>query len=680
VRRDAVELLASNGPVATLLGPTYEPRLQQLEMASAVAEALDQRSHLLVEAATGVGKSFAYLAPAMLRALEQRERVVIATNTIALQEQLLEKDVPLLRAALEADRGEIDLKIVLAKGRNNYLSLRRLRLASDRADRLLPDPRSKFSLQLIERWAEETEDGTLSTLPPIERPSVWDHAQSDSGNCMGRKCPTYERCFYQRARRAMERADVLITNHALFFSDLALRSRNVGFLPPYDHMILDEAHAVEDAASERFGLTLSEGRVRRLLSTLYSQRAQKGFLPNLEVADDRTEQLDRTIHRTLECALAADRFFDALARVAGDHGGDQPRSMRVGEPVVVPNELTEPFRELAAALGRLKEACRKEADRFELNSYAERARAIADEADLLITQGIDGCAYWIESARGAAGRRVSLACSPIEVAPILRETLFDAEHSVVLTSATLTTRAADFSHIRARLGADDARALALGSPFDLPSQVEVYVDRAMPDPRRPDYPEILTERVLSHLRATAGGAFVLFTSLATMNAVARRLDEPLQRESMPLWVQGRDGSRTHILARFCENPRSVLLGVASFWQGVDVRGESLRNVIITRLPFEPPDRPLTEARLDRIRERGEDPFLVETIPRAVIRFKQGFGRLIRSAADEGRVVVLDPRIVTRPYGKAFLAAIPEGVRVHEAEPGSLRPEGPSAIL
>ncbi len=683
MRRDAVELLASTGPVADLLGPAYEPRAQQLEMASAVAESLDQRRSLFVEAATGVGKSFAYLAPALLRALEHRERVVVATNTIALQEQLLEKDVPLLRAAIEADRGELDLKIVLVKGRNNYVSLRRLKLAAERSERLLPDARAKRSLRVIQQWAKETDDGTLSTLPPLERPGVWDHAQSDSGNCMGRKCPTYEQCFYQRARRRMERADVLITNHALFFSDLALRARGVGFLPSYDHVILDEAHGVEDAAGERFGLSLSEGRVRRLLTTLYSQRTNKGFLPNLEVDADRTEQLDRTIHRVLEAGLAADRFFDALMRFVGSHASDQPRSVRVGESNAVPNDLTEPFRDLATALGRLKEGCRQEADRFELSGYAERARAIADEADLLIEQGIDGCAYWIEASRGQAGRRVSLACSPIEVAPILRETLFDADHSVILTSATLTTRAGDFSHIRARLGADDARTLALGSPFDLPRQVEVHVDRSMPDPRRPDYTDILAQRVLAHLRETDGGAFVLFTSVATMNAVAQRLDEPLRQVDMPLWVQGRDGPRTHILARFCENPRSVLLGVASFWQGVDVRGESLRNVIITRLPFEPPDRPLTEARLERIRARGEDPFIVETIPRAVIRFKQGFGRLIRSSADQGRVVVLDPRIVTRSYGKAFLAAIPSGVRVCESAPGAdgaLRSGGPSVIL
>lgn len=637
-------------------------------MASAVSETMADRSRLLVEAGTGVGKSFAYLAPAMLRAVEHNERVVIATNTIALQEQLLNKDVPTLRAAMGLD--ENDLRVVLVKGRGNYLSIRRLELASRKQGKLFSDAAARRSLEVIEDWAYRTDDGTLATLPQLERPGVWDRAQSDSGNCMGRRCPRHEQCFYQRARRDMERGDVLICNHALFFSDLALRARDVGFLPPYDHVILDEAHGVEDVAGEHFGVSLAEGRVQHLLSMLHQPRTGKGFLSDLETKDGDTRAVELAIGAVHEASDAASRFFDDLIRRVerpGPSGTPKASTMRVREAGIVENVMTPAFKEFTLRLRRIKDLAAREEDRFELNSYAERAQLVALEAELLVGQEVDGCAYWIEIADGARGRRVTFACSPIEVAPILREKLFEGDFSVTLTSATLTTANDSFAHVISRLGCDDARTLALGSPFDHASQVELYVDPTMPDPRSHDYLDGVAERVRTHVNATDGGAFVLFTSFSMMNAVAGRLREWMAGEGHPIRVQGRDGSRTQILREFCEDRRSVLFGVSSFWQGVDVPGDALRNVIITRLPFDPPDRPLTEARLERIREQGGDPFRDDSLPRAVIRFKQGFGRLIRSASDEGRVVVLDQRIVTKGYGRLFLAALPEGVEVVPVE-------------
>jgi len=687
---DAVDsILGPDGPVAGALGADFEAREEQRRMARAVALAMAERGRLLVEAGTGVGKSFAYLVPAILRCLAHGETVVVATNTISLQEQLIERDVPLLERTLGAhgapESWAGELRPVLVKGRGNYLSIRRLGLASQRAARLLPDEASRRSLQVIQEWAYATRDGTLSTLPPLERPGVWNLTQSDSGNCMGRKCPNYRQCFYQTARRKMEESNLLVCNHALFFADLALRARNVGFLPKYDHVVLDEAHNVEDVAAEHFGLSLSEGRVFHLLGLLHHPRAARGYLAQLDLSVGDTEAVSRAVALVMRADAAAREFFGSLAEA---HQRSDSRNGRVRRPGVVENVLTPAMNELAVRLRSLRDDVKTDADRFELNAYAERAAEIADAAEALIEQTAAGCVYWIESRRpdepGRYGAlRVTLACSPVDVAPLLRERLFEGQHSVVLTSATLATRTVRddepaeraetaFAHAISRLGCEGAPTLQLGSPFDYARQIEVFIDRSMPSPRAGDeaaahgdgvYTRELVSRILDHVAATEGGAFVLFTSFGSLYRAADALRAPLHELALPLLVQGRHGSRRDILQRFREDGRSVLLGAASFWQGVDVRGQALRNVIITRLPFEPPDRPLTEARLDLIRERGGDPFRDDSLPRAVLRFKQGFGRLVRSATDRGRVVVLDPRILTTGYGRHFLAALPEGVPV-----------------
>ena len=395
--------LSSTGPIAGALGGHFEPRPEQEQMAAAVARAMDQRSHLLVEAGTGVGKSFAYLVPAILRCVMLGEKVVIATNTIALQEQLVQKDVPLLEAALhtlgESHPGlQAALKLhplrpVLVKGRGNYVSIRRLKLASERQDRLLADPAARRSLHVIEDWALETTDGTLATLPTLERGGVWDKVQSDSANCMGRRCKQYEQCFYQRARRQMEQGNLLITNHALFFSDLALRSQDVGFLPEYKHVVLDEAHNVEDVAAEHFGLSLSEGRVMHLLSTLYQTRSGKGYLPQLQLLSGDVDSVDRAVRLTLAAENACRTFFDDLLRFSRTAEG---RGGRIRTPDVIDNPLSVAMGELSARLRSLRELVQSEPDKFELNAYALRATSIADEAKILIQQSLPGCAYWVE--------------------------------------------------------------------------------------------------------------------------------------------------------------------------------------------------------------------------------------------------------------------------------------------
>jgi len=719
------EILSPAGPVAKLMGADFEPRPEQLEMARAVAEAMEHRSHLLVEAGTGVGKSFAYLVPAVLRCLLHGQTVVVATNTIALQEQLIAKDVPLLLrviAELEAGGTPIvgddgikrNLKPVLVKGRGNYVSLRRMRMAYERKDRMFADAGARRSLEQIVSWSDTTKDGSLSSLPPLERMGVWDKVQSDSGNCMGRKCPSYDRCFYQEARRELDGANLLICNHALFFSDLALRSQEVGFLPQYQHVILDEAHNVEDVASDHFGVSLSEGRVNHLLSTLHQARSGKGYLSQLGLIVQNADVLGRCIGLVDKAQGVSRGFFDDLVRLtetradgqSGWASAEPNRSVRVREPGIVPNLLTQVMRELSLALKGLREQVKGEPDRYELNSYAQRAEMVAVAAEVLVSQQQPNYAYWVEvsggdddslSANSGMGRgntkRVTFACSPIEVASLLKERLFQQGCSVTLTSATLATRTAKgdepreraetaFAHAMERMGCEGAKTLQLGSPFDYARQVEFYVEGGKPGRTsdggvdfEPDYVprsqrttansfrNPLSAQIFKHVQATEGGAFVLFTSFATLNSVARDLAGPLAELGYPMLAQGRDGSRTLILQRFREDPRSVLLGAASFWQGVDVRGKGLRNVIITKLPFDPPDRPLTQARYELIEAKGGNSFMEDSLPRAIIKFKQGFGRLIRSRSDRGRVVVLDPRVYTARYGRLFLEALPEGVEI-----------------
>ncbi len=689
-REEIAAFFAPGGPLSRC-HPHYEMRPSQARMAAEVARILEESGVGVFEAGTGTGKSLSYLLPAAMWALAGRRRVVVSTHTINLQEQQFRRDLPLLSRALGRT-----VRAAVVKGRGNYLCLRkRDNLAGEEGEALLEfdDPRE---MRALLSWSETTSDGSLSDLPAVPRDALWDLFRSESDSCLRARCPRFSSCFFYRARREASSAQLLLANHHVLFADLALRAEggeDSAIMPRYDAAVLDEAHDVEETALSFFDSHFSRWAAFSLLGRLVSRRRpDRGLAPFLVkrlstvagVPDSERVALMElaweTANRTAENRGTVEELFARLGESLGLWlGGDGRFRIPAGrreEPAW--EGVAAAVEELSGALGgvlsplrRLTRSLREQVDggaqglAGPLGDLAGVALRLEGAVRLLARMregGEDGEVFWAEVRRGGARPAVSLHLTPLDAAGTLRHVLFDRGMPVVFTSATLTVGGA-FGFFRERLGLDGldrglVREKVFPTPFDLASQMTLSVAGDMPEPEGNAAPPGLAQAVGRMVEAAGGGTLALFTSYRTLDAVFEELSPLFARLGFPALRQG-EAPRTALLERFRREVDSVLFATDSFWEGIDVMGDALRLVVITRLPFDVPTDPVMEARRESFLREGRDPFLEDAVPRAVIRFRQGVGRLIRHRDDRGCVVVCDRRLLSRGYGRLFLASLPE---------------------
>lgn len=691
------KFLQPDGAIAGIL-PGFELREPQLQMLADVGHAFNEDKIALIEAGTGTGKTMAYLLPAISWSIANGKRVVISTNTINLQQQLVEKDIPLIQKAFPKE-----FEAALVKGRSNYICLRKLHEAVGQPS-LLDIDDAQSELEQIFAWSKKTKDGSKADLGVMPDNRVWEHIQSESDTTLKNRCPFYNKCFFYNARRKAATADVLIANHHLLFADLAIRSvagdnaSEIAVMPKYDRLILDEAHNVEDVASSYFGVRMSYLGIQRIFSRLFRTKNSKetGQIAFLQARiKSKLASIPRTLADELDegCELAKEKVEKSRVLLAETMErlfyfvSNQQESryseakLRLTEKVVAQagwqeivstapillrsmHAVAEAVDGLLKDLAKIPTSFEKEARSLavDLKAQSDRLTQAASELKMVLLDTDDVNVRWLEVRESRFGNLVRLYTAPIDVAPILQKAVFERFQTVVMTSATLSV-GKSFDYIGKRLGLetfekDRKIETILSSPFDYQRQAIVGIPTDIPEPNNARFGEILPDLLMKGIRASDGRAFVLFTAYSLLNKMFNALEPQLRAENIALLRQGQE-NRHQLLNRFRDDVHSVLFATDSFWEGVDVPGEALVHVIIPRLPFRVPSEPVIEARVEAIDNSGGNSFMEYTVPQAVLKFKQGFGRLIRNRSDYGAILLLDQRVVSKYYGRLFLASLPE---------------------
>lgn len=698
--KEISDLLGPKGKISSQMGDSYELREEQLEMAEIVSRAFNENTISLVEAGTGTGKTFAYLIPSALWAIRNGERVVISTNTINLQEQLVEKDIPLLKKGLIG----ADFKYSLVKGMGNYICMLRVDAVKDGQSELFEDE-EKETLRDLYDWSKATVDGSLSDLNYTPPNDVWEKVRAESESCLRVRCPHYNDCFFYKARREMASAEILIANHHLVFSDLSIKKSTdtgeYGILPPYRRVIFDEAQHIEDSATSHFGTSVTKFGLIRLLRKL-KRKGRRGDLKGLiyhilslsaklesvmrkgilnafiettnEIVSPSVDKAEESVREAFDELF---RFGSQSQNQSGNGSSGSEFKLRVTDKLIdsgnwdkMENAFNDLRRRLVELEGGLKTLCDLLSEYESENEVAKalvefkgiynKVRFMAQAVASFFSGDEDGNVRWIEGRMRGDTIISGFGLSPLNVSEVLEERLYSGCDTVVMTSATMTVNK-DFGFFKSRLGLEENERTtesSLPSPFDFQKQALLTVPRDVPEPNDRQFTKAISPMILEALNVTHGNALILFTSYGMLGKVFDDLSESLDTLGILSLKQGAL-PRGRLLDEFKQNKNSVLFATDSFWEGVDVPGEKLKLVIITRLPFRVPTEPVIEARVEHLESEGINSFLEYTIPQAVLKFKQGFGRLIRSRSDRGAVLVFDKRISTKRYGRLFIESLPD---------------------